>query len=140
MENSRINKLKEEVVVLTRENEELKGTLKKAEKDLSVAKKGEEKSKDSCKTAQRLASSLRKKHLVANTAVQPAQTNVVSSRNRSVSAVEVFCEKLASYIEDLKETVDKFVRKASQSVEKETGKLGSALSTLDNHIRRSDSA
>lgn len=49
--NAEIDKLKEEVVVLTRANEELKGSLKNAEKDLSLAKKGKENSKAYCNTA-----------------------------------------------------------------------------------------
>lgn len=77
--NLEINNLKEDVVVLTRAIEELKVSPKKAEKDLSVAKKGGEKSKDPCKTAQQLEYSFRTNHRTSNTDVSSDQSKVVAS-------------------------------------------------------------
>lgn len=75
---------------------------KKVEKDLSVAKKAEEKWKGSCKNSQ--ASLLRNKHRAASTSLSSAQANFFASRAGSVSAVDVISEELASSIEALKET------------------------------------
>lgn len=104
-----------------------------------MAKNGEEKSKDSCETAQRLASSMRTKNRAGNTAVSSDQESVVASGACSVSAVDGVSEKLESSIEAWKDTVDKVFCEARQSVNTETGKLGSDLSTLENHLRRRDS-
>lgn len=78
-------------------------------------------------------------HRESNTAVSSSDhRDLVTCSFRL--AVDVFPEKLASSIESLKENVDKVVCEAHHSVDTENGKVDNALSTLDNHLRRRDSA
>lgn len=92
----------------------MKRSLKKAEKDLEGANKGEGNLKASCKTAQRLLSSLWTKHRAENTAVSSDQENVVSSLAHSGFAVYGVSENMASSIEEIEDNIHTFFPKARQ--------------------------